>query len=223
LRKEFLMVLFEPVVLRLKEQLGVSTDKQVAALLGLSPTAFNDRKRRDAFPEDKLLALVATRPDLKLDVAYILTGDRAVVHAMMGAVRAAAEVVERLGGTKAQREARSDVLLNSVTQALRQNLTPEEQLLVGRYRASSQEARDSAMRTLLGEVLDDPDSNGHLVKAEAGPPSSIKAKALGRGQVQQINAPLSNAGKYAGAQIGSVVQGDLKGSPKIQVGPKKPK
>ena len=70
------MVFFEPVLLRLKEQLGASTDKEVASLLGLSPTAFNDRKKRDAFPEDKLLALHARRPDLNLDIAYILTGDR---------------------------------------------------------------------------------------------------------------------------------------------------
>lgn len=67
---------FEQALLRLKEQLQLQADKEVASVLGLSPTAFNDRKKRDAFPEDKLLALSAKRPDLKLDVTYILTGER---------------------------------------------------------------------------------------------------------------------------------------------------
>lgn len=67
---------FDGALLRLKEQLQLSTDKEVATELGLSATAFNDRKRRDAFPEEKVLALSARRPDLKLDVTYILTGER---------------------------------------------------------------------------------------------------------------------------------------------------
>jgi hypothetical protein len=67
---------FEQALLRLKEQLQLQADKEVASVLGLSPTAFNDRKKRDAFPEDKLLALSVKRPELKLDVTYILTGER---------------------------------------------------------------------------------------------------------------------------------------------------
>lgn len=65
---------FEQVLLRLKEQLHLQADKEVAAALGMSPTAFNDRKKRDAFPQDKLLALSVKRPELQLDVTYILTG-----------------------------------------------------------------------------------------------------------------------------------------------------
>lgn len=65
---------FEQVLLRLKEQLHLQADKEVAAALGMSPTAFNDRKKRDAFPEDKLLALSVKKPELQLDVTYTLTG-----------------------------------------------------------------------------------------------------------------------------------------------------
>lgn len=144
------MILFEPVLLRLKEQLGVTTDKEVAEILGLKEKAFNARKTRDSFPEDKLLALHAKRPDLHLDIAYILTGERAVVHAVMGAVRAAAEIVDRLGGTKAERQIRSEALLSSVVQASRSNLSDEEQLLVARYRLASVEKRNEALRALLG-------------------------------------------------------------------------
>jgi Bacteriophage CI repressor helix-turn-helix domain len=67
---------FEQVLLRLKEQLQMQSDKEIAAVLGMSPTAFNDRKKRDVFPEEKLLAMSVKRPDLKLDVTYILTGER---------------------------------------------------------------------------------------------------------------------------------------------------
>jgi len=65
---------FMGALLRLKEQLGVEADKDVADLLGLSAKAFASRKNRDAFPEDKLLAMVARRPDLVVDPQYVLTG-----------------------------------------------------------------------------------------------------------------------------------------------------
>lgn len=65
---------FEQALLRLKQQVGVQTDKDVAEMLGMTTTAFNARKKRDAFPEDKLLAMVARRPDLVVDPQYVLTG-----------------------------------------------------------------------------------------------------------------------------------------------------
>lgn len=57
-------------------------DRDIAALLGLSKAAFSARKARDSFPKDKLLALVSMRPDLKIDVGYVLTGDQARVLVM---------------------------------------------------------------------------------------------------------------------------------------------
>lgn len=65
---------FLTVLLRLKEQLGIQSDKEVAEFLGLSDKAFNARKRRGKFPEDKLWLLNSLRPELKLDVGYILEG-----------------------------------------------------------------------------------------------------------------------------------------------------
>ncbi|WP_198321699.1 helix-turn-helix domain-containing protein [Methylococcus sp. BF19-07] len=65
---------FEKILLRLKEQLGASDDKDVAELLGLTDKALSARKRRNAFPEDKLRALAQQRPELGIDVAYVLTG-----------------------------------------------------------------------------------------------------------------------------------------------------
>lgn len=65
---------FEQALLRLKEQLGISTDKAVGELLGLQEKAFNARKRRKSFPEKELRALAQRRPDLGVDVDYVLSG-----------------------------------------------------------------------------------------------------------------------------------------------------
>lgn len=67
---------FESQLLRLKQTVGITADQDVAALLGMSKAAFSDRKKREAFPDDKLGALAAKRPDLRIDVAYVLTGER---------------------------------------------------------------------------------------------------------------------------------------------------
>lgn len=65
---------FEKGLLRLKEQLGVPTDKEAADLLGLSDKALNARKRRDSFPIKEVFALAARRPELGLDPDLIVTG-----------------------------------------------------------------------------------------------------------------------------------------------------
>ncbi len=65
---------FEEKLLRLKQCLSVTADQAVAAALGMTKAAFSDRKKRDAFPEGRLYALAAKRPDLQLNVDYILYG-----------------------------------------------------------------------------------------------------------------------------------------------------
>lgn len=65
---------FEKGLLRLKEQLGVATDKEAADFLGLSDKALNARKRRDSFPTKEVFALAAQRPELGLDPDWIVTG-----------------------------------------------------------------------------------------------------------------------------------------------------
>lgn len=65
---------FDHQLLRLKAALGATSDQAVAEALGMTKAAFSDRKKRGAFPEDKLLALVARRPDLAVDPQYVLSG-----------------------------------------------------------------------------------------------------------------------------------------------------
>lgn len=62
---------FEAALLRLKGALQVQTDKQVAEALGMSPNALNERKRRDAFPADKVRVIAA---DGGFDADYVITG-----------------------------------------------------------------------------------------------------------------------------------------------------
>lgn len=61
---------------RLKHELRVSKDNEIAALLGMSKTAFSDRKKRGSFFEREVVRLAAQRPELELDVTYVLTGQR---------------------------------------------------------------------------------------------------------------------------------------------------
>lgn len=67
---------FTNIVNRLKTELSVTMDKDVAEILGMSKSAFAERKRRGVFPENALRLLELERPDLKLDIDYILSGVR---------------------------------------------------------------------------------------------------------------------------------------------------
>ncbi|HRL94725.1 MAG TPA: helix-turn-helix domain-containing protein [Pseudomonas sp.] len=127
---------FQGVLLRLKEQLGVETDKEVAELLGMSVKAFTARKARGAFPEDKLLALVALRPDLLIDPSYVLTGDYlSVAQAKLAASHYSA--------------ARDTARLSNV--ALTQHLTADEQELLALFRAAPLSRKAEAVRVLAGD------------------------------------------------------------------------
>lgn len=76
---------FEAAVLRLKEAAGVRTDREVAALLGMEPSAFNKRKRRGSFPARELEALAAAQPGLQIDVRYVLKGGTQLERAQASA------------------------------------------------------------------------------------------------------------------------------------------
>ena len=65
---------FERARLRLKQAVGLQTDKEIAELLGLDASALNTRKTRGSFPRDALMALAESRPELKIDVTYVLSG-----------------------------------------------------------------------------------------------------------------------------------------------------
>ncbi len=68
--------LFENILRRLKQETGLRTDKEIAALLGIGEKAFNARKTRGSFPADKLMALAGKNPALQIDLHFVLEGKR---------------------------------------------------------------------------------------------------------------------------------------------------
>ena len=65
---------FSEALVRLKHQLRVSKDGEVATALGLSKTAFSERKKRGSFPEAELRTLARDKPELQLDPDLVLFG-----------------------------------------------------------------------------------------------------------------------------------------------------
>lgn len=66
--------MFEGQLQRLKECLGLKEDQDVAKALGMSKAAFSYRKKTNAFPEERLVGLKPSHPDL--DIGYVLHGER---------------------------------------------------------------------------------------------------------------------------------------------------
>jgi hypothetical protein len=68
------MNFFEEATLRLKQQLKVTEDKEVAEAIGLTSQAFVMRKKRGRFPFNEVASLARNRPELGLDYEWIATG-----------------------------------------------------------------------------------------------------------------------------------------------------
>lgn len=130
---------FDQQLLRLKQALGVTSDQDVAAALGLTKAAFSDRKKRGAFPEEKLYALAAKRPELHLDVLHVLVGDKkdAVVRLTIAELEAALAFGADRGGTIAEQLDRAGALVEQ----MRKPLPDDEQQLLNSYRRCSFEAK----------------------------------------------------------------------------------
>lgn len=62
---------FEEVILRAKNALNVKGDAEIAALLGMSPTAFSNRKTKGTLPYDRLTDLLSSR---NVDLKWVFTG-----------------------------------------------------------------------------------------------------------------------------------------------------
>jgi hypothetical protein len=79
---------FDAQIGRLKGALQLKEDQEVAELMGMGKAAFSARRTRGSFPEEKLRALAQQRPDLNIDVDYVITG---VAQAALEMIRAARE------------------------------------------------------------------------------------------------------------------------------------
>ena len=146
---------FKSALLRLKEQLGEQTDKAVAEILGLQEKAFNARKRRGVFPEKEVYALMAKRPDLRLDAEYILTGKTQLTRVAEGAAASLARMTalkaaspENLQSVMAASEQKNRQRTATKTSDRLESpaLTPREAALMSDYRASSPENQEAIER-----------------------------------------------------------------------------
>lgn len=122
---------FDQQLMRLKSMLGVTGDQDVAALLDMSKAAFSDRKKRDSFPEEKLRALAHRRPDLPIDVEYVLKGETARMRFEQEHHREPANIAEL------------------TAYAMSEALKPDEQLLLEAYRGLTTTARKALLADLL--------------------------------------------------------------------------
>lgn len=169
------MDFFSEAMLRLKHELRVSKDSEVAELLGLGKTALSERKKRGSFPQKEVLFLAEARPELGLDAAYVLTGMRSAVHTALGAVGSASQLAARLGLGADE----AAVLQQSF------QLPADEQVLLTSYRQCTPEAKAKLMQqaALLAARIDLPEP----------PIAGTFAAPFPGSMVQTINAPVSGA------------------------------
>lgn len=136
-------------LLRLKSELGVQSDKEVAAFLGLSDKAFSARKKRDVFPDDDVYALAAKRPDLSIDVDYVLTGrPSSDISKMAAGIGERMEAIGGLGDCEDVKEFISrnpgvdaQWLLTGVPVQLKGELSVIEKILIENFRSASDEGK----------------------------------------------------------------------------------
>jgi hypothetical protein len=145
---------FDLQLLRLKQALRLTEDKDVAAMLGMTKAAFSARKVRQAFPADKVKALAADRPDLNLDVKYILTGESDELDRRLSALAKATRVASRVAEGAAVYDAQSEIFKLLVGE-----LSPEEQVLVHRFRNSDHRGREAILATATAMSANAPAPN----------------------------------------------------------------
>jgi hypothetical protein len=133
---------FEETLLRLKERVGVPSDKGIAELLGMGEKALNARKRRGSFPVDKLKALAADRPDLRLDVKYVLTGESDELERRLAAISTATRIAEDVAGVDARRAVQQRAF-----EAIVSDLDKDEQRLVSCYRSADAQGKAVLLST----------------------------------------------------------------------------
>lgn len=124
---------------RLKHFLRVSKDGEVADALGLKKTAFSERKKRGSFPEKELRALAQQRPDLGIDVDYVLTGKTQRERAAGQAASVAASGIEALRELQYLQQGG----LREAAPAAFPLLNEREAALLASYRACTDEERNA--------------------------------------------------------------------------------
>jgi hypothetical protein len=156
------MNFFSDALVRLKHSLRVSKDQEVAGFLGLSKTAFAERKRRGSFPEAELQALCEARPELRLNFTHIMEGDPAPEESYdefegrFARTQHMAAIVNALPLPELRKnkitilltgDALRDAALIAADLQREPVLAPDEQMLVDTYRRCTREAKANLIQT----------------------------------------------------------------------------
>lgn len=120
---------FKEKLLRLKNELKISTDKEVAAVLGMKPTAFAERKKTNSFPDKQVFDLAREHPDLDID--YILLGHRRETY----------EAIER---EMLKDMPKADEVRFNPNKEMG-NLMPAENLLLQYFRSADKESKETIL------------------------------------------------------------------------------
>jgi hypothetical protein len=189
---------FEEQVQRLKLVLGLRQDQEVAAALGMTKASFSDRRRRGAFPGERVVGLKASHPGL--DVVYVLTGKRLGGVAGQNLERAArasagqAESVREVFAESVRLHVQSEVDRDPLTQQLL-DLLPwcsdsDIQLLI----SLAARLGSSAPRRLVPKRTDGPSADSKPSESESRPRSAGKPRGPAK---SDSKVPLSKAGRSA--------------------------
>lgn len=153
---------FSQALARLKHALRVSKDQEVASFLGLSKTAFAERKRRNSFPEQELLELCSARPDLRLNFTQIMEGDPAPqesydeTEGRFARTKQMAAIINALPMSDLRKNKMTIMLTGDVlrdaafiaTDLTREPLhTPDAQVLLDTYSRCTREAKANLIQT----------------------------------------------------------------------------
>lgn len=173
---------FEKILLRLKEQLKIQTDKKIAELLGIKPSSFNDRKKRDSFPIDKLLILDEKQPNLGIDLGYVLTGKSKEQMTRAEAKRLGifkpdtyvAQSIASVGGD----ESRDEEPFTMNTPAT-YRLNKDEWELIQRFRCADLKTKMEVMQLLLSVDMADKTTDDYKPESNENRGSGITVSGSG--------------------------------------------
>lgn len=172
---------FDEQLLRLKQAVKLTADKDVAELLGMTKAAFSDRKKRGVFPDDKLFTLATLRPDLRLDVLGILVGQEkdAVIELTLAELKTALALGAERGGSISEQMARAGALV----EAMHTPPTTDEQMWLDCYREWPTAVKKRELARALAVQANDADKPANSV---GGTHTSSGAGAVHMGQVSGV-------------------------------------
>jgi len=123
---------------RLREELERCGVSHLARVLGVARNTLYNWAEKGNVPVDRLAAL----GDAGVDIAYVLTGERAALHAVLSKVSVAAMIANRLGKTDTEKSSIQEAVYFSLQAP---QLTQEEQQLLDHYRAASPAVRPAIL------------------------------------------------------------------------------